>query len=245
MNVINALSGLLKADTGAATSTPASQGASSAGTSGTDSASSSTGTSASSATQDASDRFLTLLVTQLQNQDPLNPLDNAEITTQLAQISTVDGINKLNDTVSNLATSMAANQYLQAVGLVGHQVAMDGNGIDLAGGTASGGINLSGNADKIVVTINDASGAVVRTITLGAESAGTQTFAWDGKNDAGKGVADGHYTFTATATMAGTPVAASTVSMARVTGIVPGASQLTLLLAGGAQVTMSQISQIL
>ena len=71
-------------------------------------------------------RFLTLLVTQLQNQDPLNPLDNAQVTSQLAQLSTVNGINKLNDTMSGLVASFGASQYLQASNLVGHDVMVPG-----------------------------------------------------------------------------------------------------------------------
>src|SRR6202040_3830260 len=87
-----------------------------------------TGTGATTAAAPATDgpsigdRFLTLLVTQLRNQDPLNPMDNAQMTSQLAQISTVTGINKLNDTLSSLSASLGSNQYLQAAGLVGHNV---------------------------------------------------------------------------------------------------------------------------
>src|SRR5207302_1350655 len=75
--------------------------------------------SLAAAAKDAADRFLTLLVAQLQNQDPLNPMDNAQVTTQLAQISTVSGINQLNDTVAALGASMGMSQYLQAANLVG------------------------------------------------------------------------------------------------------------------------------
>src|SRR5687768_18113691 len=102
---------------------------------------------AKSATDDIQDRFLKLLVTQLRNQDPLNPLDNAQVTTQLAQISTVSGINKLNDTVASLSASMAAGQYLQAVGLVGRDVVVAGTKLTLADGKAPYAMAIAKDAD--------------------------------------------------------------------------------------------------
>ena len=211
----------------------------------TSSTNSSSATPSADATADAADRFLTLLVTQLKNQDPLNPLDNAQITTQLAQISTVSGINKLNDTVASLASAFTAGQWLQAAGIIGHDVVTQGNGIDLKSGTAaSGGISLADKADSVTITIADASGAVVRTINLGAQAAGPQFFAWDGKTDAGKAAADGHYTFSATAKSGTGSVAATTMSVAHVDGIVPGQAGVSLQLAGGGQIALSDIFEI-
>src|SRR5438128_414166 len=104
----------------------------------------STGTSAAGSSSDSTaDRFLTLLVTQLKNQDPLNPLDNAQITSQLAQLSTVSGINQLNTTLSSLSASMDAKQYLQAANLVGHYVVADGNAMTLADKKATGAFDLA------------------------------------------------------------------------------------------------------
>ena len=138
----------------------------------------SNGSSGNAATE-AADRFLTLLVSQLKNQDPLNPMDNAQITTQLAQISTVSGINRLNDTVAALAASFGANQSLQAASLVGHDVLAPGDKLQLAGGKGQGGFSLAQDADQVLITINDASGRAVRKIDLGSQAAGTQAFAWD------------------------------------------------------------------
>jgi flagellar basal-body rod modification protein FlgD len=208
------------------------------------SASSSSANSAAQAASDAADRFLTLLVAQLQNQDPLNPLDNAQITTQLAQISTVNGINQLNTTVSSLGASLGVTQYLQAASLVGHDVIVSGNNIDLADGTAQGGMTLNADADIVKVTISDASGNVVRTLDLGAQKAGTQTFAWDGKTDAGGTAPDGHYTFAITATAAGKAVSFDTLMAAHVDGVQTTASGPTLQLAGGTQVPLAQVVQI-
>src|SRR5512134_2083155 len=107
------------ATNGATTSAATNGPTNAAGATGAPNAASTNATGAASASEEAADRFLTLLVTQLRNQDPLNPLDNAQVTTQLAQLSTVSGINKLNETVAALSASFAAGQYLQAVGLVG------------------------------------------------------------------------------------------------------------------------------
>src|SRR5450755_1727985 len=136
-------------------------------------------TAGASASDSASigDRFLKLLVTQLKNQDPLNPMDNAQLTSQLAQISTVTGISKLNDTMSALSASLGSNQYVQAAGLVGHTVLTPGNKLQLASASAAGGVRLESAADNVLVTISDASGHAVRKIDMGAQSAGAQTFA--------------------------------------------------------------------
>jgi flagellar basal-body rod modification protein FlgD len=95
------------------------------------------------------DRFLKLLVTQLKNQDPLNPMDNAQMTSQLAQISTVDGIEKLNATLKMILEGSNENQAMQAAAMVGHGVLVPGSGLLLAGGMAIGGVELDGPADRV------------------------------------------------------------------------------------------------
>ena len=200
-------------------------------------------TSTAQAAKDAADRFLTLLVAQLKNQDPLNPLDNAQVTTQMAQISTVSGINQLNDTVAALGASMGVTQYLQAASLVGHNVVIGGNDMNLAG-TAEGGLELSGAADQVTITIKDDSGNVVRTMNLGAEKAGDQFFTWDGKTDSGTTAPDGHYTFSATATAAGKAVTFDTLMSARVEGVVSTSTGAMLQLPNGSQIAFAQVKQI-
>jgi flagellar basal-body rod modification protein FlgD len=204
----------------------------------------STASSTAQAAQDAADRFLKLLVAQLQNQDPLNPMDNAQVTTQLAQISTVSGINQLNDTVAALGASMGVTQYLQAASLVGHDVVIGGNDLDLASGKAQGGVELGTDADHVVVTVQDASGNVVRTMDLGAQKAGDQFFDWDGKTDGGTAAPDGHYTFSVTATAGGKAVTFDTLETARVQGVVSTNSGAMLQLPHGAQIAFADIKQI-
>jgi flagellar basal-body rod modification protein FlgD len=210
----------------------------------TSGAGSTTATPTAQAAQDAADRFLKLLVAQLQNQDPLNPLDNAQVTTQLAQISTVSGINQLNDTVAALGASMGVTQYLQAANLVGHDVVLSGNDLGLADGKAQGGVQLASAADHVTVAISDASGNVVRTIDMGAEAAGAQFFNWDGKTDSGAAAPGGHYSFTVTATAAGKPVTFDTLMHATVEGIVSTSSGALLQLSDGNQVAFDAIKQI-
>jgi flagellar basal-body rod modification protein FlgD len=200
--------------------------------------------SAAAATQEASDRFLTLLVTQLRNQDPLNPLDNAQVTTQLAQISTVSGINKLNDTVASLSASMAAGQYLQAISLVGRDVVVAGEKLTLAEGKAPYGMAVAKDADAVTVTIKDSAGVVVRTIDLGAQKAGIHTFEWDGVDSAGKAMTDGTYTVSVTATAKGEAVATDALTIAKVTGVAPTAKGTMLSLGSLGTVALDEILQI-
>ncbi len=137
-------------------------------------------------------KFMTLLVTQLKNQDPLNPLDNAQITSQLAQLSTVTGINKLNTTLETLKSSYQSSEALQATNMIGHGVLVEGNYVNLQKGQAILGVELATAADSVQVEIIDArSGKPVQTINLGPNPAGTIPMAWDGVVDPDKLDADG------------------------------------------------------
>src|SRR3989338_8942632 len=111
---------------------------------------------------DTQDRFLKLLVTQMKNQDPLNPMDNAQVTSQMAQLSTVTGIDKLNVTLQALSDSMVPNQTLQAATMIGHGVLVDGKDVDLSDGAGYGGIDLAQSADKVEIAIYDQAGALGR-----------------------------------------------------------------------------------
>ncbi|HZQ62046.1 MAG TPA: flagellar hook assembly protein FlgD [Casimicrobiaceae bacterium] len=204
----------------------------------------SSGTTAANGTDSASDRFLTLLVTQLKNQDPLNPLDNAQITSQLAQLSTVSGINQLNTTLSQLSASMDAKQYLQAASLVGHSVVADGNAMTLADKKATGAFELGDDADRVTVQVKDPSGQIVRTIDLGAQSAGVVTFDWDGANDSGAAMNDGKYTLAVSASSSGKTVTATPLAVGEVKGLIPGANGGTLNVDGVGRVDLSSVRQI-
>ena len=126
----------------------------------------------------AADRFLKLLVTQMQNQDPLNPMDNAQVTSQMAQISTVNGVESLNTTVQALNTQFVQMQALQGASLVGREVTLQGNRLDLADGEGQGGYELAGKASAVKLEVLSAAGRVIDTVQLGAQDAGRHEFAW-------------------------------------------------------------------
>ncbi|MEB0058543.1 MULTISPECIES: flagellar hook assembly protein FlgD [unclassified Variovorax] len=140
----------------------------------------STGTSTSSA--DIQDRFLKLLVAQLSNQDPMNPMDNAQMTTQMAQINTVTGIESLNTTMKAMAAQMSSQQMLQSGDMVGRSVLTEGNQIAIDGTTAVGAVELATGATDVKVQVMTAGGQIVDTVSLGKLDAGQHGFSLDASN---------------------------------------------------------------
>lgn len=194
---------------------------------------------------EAQDTFLKLLTTQLTNQDPLNPLDNAQMTSQLAQISTVDGIGKLNATMQAMLTNSADSQAMQAAALVGHAVLAAGNGLQLSSGAAVGGIDLATAADQVVVTVKDANGLVVRTLNLGAAEAGASPFSWDGATDSGAVAADGNYRISVSALQGGKEVKATALEYAAVTSVTKSSQGISLTAGNLGTIALSDIKQII
>jgi flagellar basal-body rod modification protein FlgD len=179
----------------------------------------SSGSSSSTTTEDIQNRFLTLLVAQLENQDPLNPLDNTEITSQLAQMSTVLGIEQLNTQLTSLVDSLAQTQAVQASSLIGNTVLVPGANLTLSDGEAFGGVNLSSAADQVTVSILDSSGKVVQTQTLGANEAGNVLFSWDGSTSSGETAPDGAYTFEVSASNGSSSVTAEALQLGTVSAL--------------------------
>ena len=142
---------------------------------------STTSTTSNNATdpEASQDRFLKLLVAQLNNQDPLNPMDNAQMTTQMAQINTVSGIQELNATLKGMAEQMSATQSLQGATLIGRDVLIDGNALSFEGNAAKGALSLPSTASQVYVDIVGVNGAVLDTVDMGARSAGQHAFEWD------------------------------------------------------------------
>jgi flagellar basal-body rod modification protein FlgD len=126
----------------------------------------------------SADRFLKLLVAQMTSQDPLNPMDNAQVTSQMAQINTVNGIEQLNTTVEGLNRQFVQMQTLQGAALVGHDVTLQGDRLAVTDGSGVGGFELTGSADRVKVEILAPSGHVVDTLDLGAQGAGRHGFSW-------------------------------------------------------------------
>jgi flagellar basal-body rod modification protein FlgD len=220
---------------------------------GTATSSSPTGASSS---QSLSDTFLKLLVAQMNNQDPLNPVDNSQVTSQMAQISTVTGISTLNGTVSQLVSQLQQSQAMQSTQMAGHTVLVPGNSLSLATSAAApgstpasaayGGFKLAQAADSVSVTVKDSTGATVRTLNLGALGAGVQDFSWDGSTDSGAQAAAGGYTYSVSAKAAGQAVNATAYSAQQVVGVAPQSDgSVQFLLANGSQVGFGSIAQIL
>ncbi|AQS50338.1 MAG TPA: flagellar hook assembly protein FlgD [Paenalcaligenes hominis] len=165
---------------------------------------------------DTQDRFLTLLITQLRNQDPLNPMDNEQITSQLAQLSTVQGIQQLNDTLLALSGQMDVSQSMQAANLIGKPVLVPGSKISLGSDPANPdvkvatpfGVDLMSTADKVTVNILNNGGSVVREIELDIREAGVYSFEWDGRDNTGQVLPDGAYNVEIKASLADAPVSA-------------------------------------
>jgi flagellar basal-body rod modification protein FlgD len=217
------------------------------------------GTNTTGLVSDTQNQFLTLLVTQLRNQDPLNPMDNAEVTSQIAQLSTVNGINQLNSTLLALSGQMDVSQSMQAAGLIGKTVLVPGNKISLGTDATDPtrkqatafGVDLVSDASQVTVTILDGSGKAVRQMKLGHQSAGVLSLAWDGTGDGGAALPDGAYTFQVGAVQLGasaadaTQVAANALSSGTVDNVSYGSAGVKVDLGLAGSAALSDVKQIM
>lgn len=199
---------------------------------------------ASSTVKETEDRFLALLVAQMKNQDPLNPLDNAEVTSQMAQLSTVQGIEDMNATLDALAASMGVNQMAQAANLIGSAVLVPGDSIGPTELENVMGFELSRPADKVTVDIFDAAGGAVRSLNLGPREDGVNLLAWDGLTGSGEAAPDGAYTFKINATQGGEQVGSTALHLGLVNSVSQNSQGVQLNLADSESVTYADIRQI-
>ena len=193
------------------------------------------------------DAFLQLLVTQLKNQNPLEPQDNGAFVAQLAQFSSLEGITTLNDSVSSLSTSYKSSQALQASSLVGRSVIVqtDTSVVDPEKGL-TGSLVVSKPISNATITVTDKDGKVVKTIDMGSQVAGSPTFTWDGTNTAGEKVEKGTYSFKATsktddgtvALLTSLPATVNSVTLSQTGG------EIMLNLAGLGAVALSKVQTI-
>jgi flagellar basal-body rod modification protein FlgD len=208
-------------------------------------ASSSLVTSTSSATtstaEASQDRFLKLLVAQLNNQDPMNPMDNAEMTSQLAQINTVSGIQTLNDTMTSMATQIAALQSLQGSATIGHEVLTAGSTLSITDGVGKGSFDLASSADAVKVEVRTAGGTLLGTESLGAMEAGRQSFTWD----ASKYTDSGTLSFSVVATQGSTVVTSTPLQRNKVVAVSNDNNVMNLQFANGSSVPYSAVKAIL
>jgi|SRR5690554_3625054 len=171
--------------------------------------------------EDLRNNFMTLLVAQLRNQDPLNPMDNAEMTSQLAQVNTVSGIEALNETLASITGQIDAGQALQAAGLIGKGVLIPGDRLLVGeeGATTPFGVELQSRAEQVNVNIVDGFGQIVRRFELGALNSGVESFVWDGTLDDGTLAPKGAYRFTVEALSDGQQMAHKALNYAQVMAV--------------------------
>ncbi|WP_445374516.1 flagellar hook assembly protein FlgD [Photorhabdus tasmaniensis] len=201
--------------------------------------------------EELSDNFMNLLITQMKNQDPTNPMKNNELTAHLAQINTVQGIEKLNTTLGSIVGQINSSQSLQASALIGRGVMIPGDAILVGSSEEEGvsttpfGIELQRPADDVKVTITDKQGVAVRQIDIGALEAGVHNFTWNGTKEDSTTAADGAYKITIAASYKGEQRVFQPLAFAVVNGVTHGGDGAKLDLGLAGTVTMDKVRQIL
>ena len=194
---------------------------------------------------EAENRFMRLLVTQIKNQDPLNPMDNAQMTSQLAQINTVNGIEKLNASINKMVEYFQGGQAMEAAGMIGKHVLVPGSAMQLTAAGGIGGFELKAPADEVKVTIKDSNGLVMRTLQLGEAEAGTGNFFWDGKTDGGVAAVPGNYSFLIEATRGKDGVGSEALTVGTVNAVTKSSNGFELDLGEMGGFKFEEIKQIL
>lgn len=210
-------------------------------------------TAAGQRTEKLSERFLTLLVAQMKNQTPTNPMDSSQVTSQIAQINMVSGINSLNSTLNSITQQIDTTQRLQAAALIGHKVLVPGNEISVGEDndgnivTTPFGMELSKPAKEVTLSIINNLGEVVYQSTYANQSAGIQSFVWDGKDMSDAPVdPEGHYTVRIKAVGPdGQPVNAQPLAMGLVSGVVTSENGPKLDLGPNGMATLDEVRQII
>ncbi|RFO95047.1 flagellar biosynthesis protein FlgD [Rhodoferax lacus] len=207
------------------------------------SASSSTAlSSASTSAQAQTDRFLKLLVAQLSNQDPMNPMDNAQMTSQIAQINTVSGIQQLNDTIKSMSAQYTSMQVMQGAAMIGHQVVADGNTMSVNAGAGTAAVSLDTDATNVQVQVITPGGQVIDQFDMGALAAGTHNINWDASKYTGSGAP----TFTVTAKQGSASVTATPLVRDTIASVGTDSSgAMNLALKGGTSIKYDAIKSIL
>jgi flagellar basal-body rod modification protein FlgD len=230
------------------------------GGSGTTGTNGTTGTSGSGSTSNSSSSsgvngvtlggtdFLTLMLAQLQNQDPTSPVDSNEFLSQLASLSEVQGITQLNTSFSALSSSLTSSQALQASSLLGHQalVASSTATLPTAGAALSGAVSVPQTSSQVVLNISNSAGVLVQSINLGAQSAGLANFTWNGETSSGGTAPAGTYTLSAQVSGVASGTAVPTLVNGTVDSVTMGSGTtgLTLNISGLGSVPFSNVQQI-
>ena len=191
--------------------------------------------------------FLELMVTQLQNQDPFEPLQSGEFIGQLAQFGTVSGVGELNDSFSNLASSLTSVQSLGATNLIGKSALIPSDSLSLKEGeSVKGTIGTSTPANNVNVNIFDAAGNLVQTIPLGVVNEELQEFVWDGTDVSGDQAPEGEYFFSVVGRQGEDSVALDTYTYKRIESISLGenSNSVRLNVESGGELKFSEILRV-
>ena len=189
--------------------------------------------------------FLKIFVTQLKFQDPLEPLDNYQMASQMAQFSMVESLNSLTASIGSMESSQAAANNLQAAALVGKKVEVQGSALSLSQGTASEGSYQLDKPGKATIKILDEKGSLVRVIESQVSDTQKHQLLWDGKNDQGILLPDGQYRFQVSAVDAqGTAIEVKTTMVGKVEGVTLDQGKAYLQI-GSKKVLLSEIIAIL
>lgn len=190
--------------------------------------------------------FLKLLTTQMQAQDPLNPMDNTEFVAQLTQFTSLERLENMSSTMEQVAMSTAANTSAQMVSFIGKDVSVASDKVSLGeDGAKPVTLDLAAEAETTQITIRDDAGRVVRTVELGRQSAGEQEWTWDGKSDDGAPLEPGTYTFEVKARDAEeATVAVSTRTQHEVQGVTFEGGYPQLVLEGDTRVGLGDVHRV-
>jgi flagellar basal-body rod modification protein FlgD len=190
--------------------------------------------------------FLTLLTSQLQHQDPLNPMDSTQFTSQLVQFTGVEQGILQNQNLQQLIGLQTNTQMSNAASYIGMQVNGGGDKIQLAGGQATINYTLTdATTAKVTITIKDSNGNVVNTLTETPTQLGAQSAAWDGKNSNGTVVPDGTYNISVQGfNSQNSPVSVTSGETGIVSSVNLVNGQVMLTTKGGQQIPLSDVTSV-
>ena len=203
-------------------------------------------TSSTASSSLSSDDFLTILVAQLQNQDPFNSQDPSEMIGQIAQLSTLEQLTTMNDTLTSVLTALNLQSASSSVSYIGKTVMASGYSLTKEDDAVSSSTyTLDSDATALKAYVYDSDGGLVRTVDIGAKSAGDYSFQWDGKDDDGNLVDDGTYSLAIAGTDAsGSTITASTTISGVVSGVSVESGSVMLTLKDGREVALSNVQSV-
>ena len=188
--------------------------------------------------------FLKLLMTQLQNQDPMEPMDNGEFMGQMAQFSTVEGITEMGESIDGLVGMYQGQQMSANASMIGKKALVDGNWAQLEGGKLAGAIDLTTAANDLRVDVKSETGELMASIGLGSKMAGTQEFSWDGIKQDGTTAPEGNYYLSASAVRDGQSTVPAMQVYGTVNSVQMKGGEVTLNVSGQGNVSFNSVKRI-